>query len=297
MKYRFKRRVLYTLLLCLDSLFLLLPLNIGLLIGAFFGNFAYIVLGEYRRLSKKHLKDAFNGVLSDEEASKIAKSCFSNLGKGFAEILSLPKIKKNIDKLISIQGIENIDRAFKEGKGVIAVTGHIGNWEFLPMYFAQKGYSTNVIARPIYYEKYNEWIMFLRKSMGVNIIFRTDSPRKILRLLKNNELVGIVPDQDIDSIEGVFVDFFGEKAFTPSAPVKLAMVSGSPIVPIFIIRESNDKHTIYVEEPIRVESSGNRELDLLFFTQKWSNVLESYVRKFPDQWVWMHKRWKTRPSL
>jgi KDO2-lipid IV(A) lauroyltransferase len=155
------------------------------------------------------------------------------------------------------------------------------------------GYSSNVIARPIYYEKYEEWISSLRKGMGVNVIYRTDSPKKLLYRLKENELVGIMPDQDIDSVEGVFVDFFGKKAYTPSAPVKIAMASGTPIIPMFIVRNGR-RHTIFVEEPIRVQKSEDKEEDVLRYTQQWSDVVESYVRRYPEQWVWMHKRWKTQ---
>ena len=196
-----------------------------------------------------------------------------NLGMGLTEILSLPKIKKSLDRLIEIKGLETFDKALEEGKGVIAVTGHVGNWELLPMYFAYRGYSANVVARPIYYEKYNEWVMLLRRNMGVNVVFRNDSPKKILRLLKENKLVGIVADQDIDSIEGVFVDFFGNKAYTPSAPVKLAMASGAPIIPVFILRNKKG-HVIIVEEPIKVKEQEDKQKAVADYTQKWSDVLQ-----------------------
>jgi len=200
-----------------------------------------------------------------------------------------------LDELIDVEGIEKIDNVLKEGRGVVAITAHLGNWELLPMYFAYKGYSSNVVARPIYYEKYDEWVSFLRKSMGVNVIYRTESPKKLLKLLKNNELVGILPDQDVDSIEGIFVDFFGQKAYTPIAPVKLAIAADCPIVPMFITR-GDKKHIISVEDPIWIEKGQDRDKTVLLYTQKWSDIVESYVERYPGQWVWMHKRWKTRPG-
>jgi len=283
------------MLLFVDTLFLLIPYTFALKLGRYLGKLLYIILGRYRNLSKSHLKLAFAGSKSRKEISEIAEAVFINLSMGFSEILSLPKIRHRLDELIDVEGIEKIDNVLKEGRGVVAITAHLGNWELLPMYFAYKGYPSSIVARPIYYEKYDEWVSFLRKSMGVNVIYRTESPKKLLRLLKNNELVGIVPDQDVDSIEGVFVDFFGRKAYTPIAPVRLAMAAGCPIVPIFITR-GDKKHTISVEDPIWIEKGQDRDKAVLLYTQKWSDVVESYINRYPGQWVWMHKRWKTRPG-
>lgn len=287
--------MLYTLLLFLDSLFLLIPYSLALGMGRFLGILCYILLGRYRRLTKEHLRFAFAGEKSEKEISEITRSVFINLGMGFAEVLSLPKIKGRLDKIIDIRGLEKFNDVLKKGKGVVAITAHLGNWELIPMYFAYLGYPSNVVARRVYYEKYDEWTSFLRSSMGVNVIYRSDSPKKLLSLLKKNELVGIMPDQDIDSIEGIFVDFFGKKTYTPSAPVKLALAANAPILPIFIVR-NNRRHTIFVDEPIVVERGQDKESAVLKYTQKWSDVFESYIRKYPGQWVWMHRRWKTKPS-
>lgn len=296
MKYRFRRRLLYTLFLVSNSVFVLIPYNLALDVGIFFGWLGYILLGRYRRLAKEHLKFAFSNSKSEKDISKIARSVFINLGMGFAEIMSLPKIRRRLDSIIDAKGMDNVDRVLKEGKGAVVVSSHFGNWELLSPYFAYKGYPVNAVARPVYYEKYNEWVLFLRRSMGVNVILRTDSPKRLLALLKNNELVGMLPDQDIDSIEGVFVDFFGKKAYTPVAPVKLASAAGAPIIPIFIVRNKN-RHTIVVEEPIRIENVQDKEDAILLYTQKWPDLVESYIRMYPEQWVWIHRRWKTQPAL
>jgi len=295
MKYRFRRRLLYTLLLAVDYIFLLLPYRIALGVGKAIGTLISIILVKYRMLAKSHLRLAFGDSKSEKELSSIAQSVFVNLAINVAEIFCLPKIKDKFDDIIDIVGIEKFDNALKEGKGAIAITAHLGNWELIPMYFASKGYPSNVIARPIYYEKYDEWVSFLRNSMGVNVIYRTESPKKILKLLKKNELVGILPDQDVDSVDGIFVDFFGKSAYTPSAPAKIALATGSPIIPIFIIRGSK-KHTIYVEDPICVDKNLDKNDAVNTYTKQLSDVIESYIRKHPEQWVWMHKRWKTRPE-
>jgi KDO2-lipid IV(A) lauroyltransferase len=135
----------------------------------------------------------------------------------------------------------------------------------------------------------------LRKSKsGIKIVYRDDSPRKILEILRKNQLLGILADQDIDSVEGVFVNFFGKLAYTPVAPAKIAMASGAPLIPCFMIRKNN-KFEFIIEEPIFVEKKGDRDEIVKHYTQKLSQLLESYIRKYPDQWVWMHRRWKTQP--
>jgi Kdo2-lipid IVA lauroyltransferase/acyltransferase len=293
-KYRFRRRILYTLLVLTDKIFLFLPYNVAVVCGGLCGRAVYIILARYRKLTQKHLQIAFNGSMTRKQISLIARSVFANLGMGLAEVLSLPKIKKRIDRLIDIEGIEKIDKALSGDRGAIVLSAHFGNWELISMFFASKGYPSNVVARPIYYEKYNEWVSFLRSSMGVNVVYRTDSPKKLVKLLNERQLLGIVADQDIKSVEGVFVRFFGKKAYTPSAPVKLARLAKVPLIPMFIVR-CGLKHKIYVEDPIFIDDVSSKDW-VESYTQKWSDVIESYIRKYPEQWVWMHKRWKTRPE-
>ena len=293
MKYRFRRRLIYTLLLFIDKFFLLIPYDVSIRFSRFCSKIVYIALGKYRRLTKKHLRLAFGNTKTEKEISRIARKVFINLGLSLIEILSLPKIKDRLDLMIDVKDIKKIDDALAKGKGVVVISAHFGNWELISIIFALKGYPANIIARPIYYEKYNEWITFLRNSMGVNVIYRTGSPKEILRALHKNELVGITPDQDIDSIDGTFIDFFGMKTYTPIGPVKIAMAAGSPIVPMFIVRNGK-KHTIHIEDPIVIENIDNKSAAVKEYTQKWSDVIESYVRKYPEQWVWMHKRWKTK---
>jgi KDO2-lipid IV(A) lauroyltransferase len=117
----------------------------------------------------------------------------------------------------------------------------------------------------------------------------------MLRILKNNELLGILPDQDTDKVDGIFVDFLGQQAYTPTGPVSLALATGASIVPCFIVRKKS-KHYLYIEKPLELEVTGNKEADIRINTEKWSYIFEKYIREYPDQWVWMHKRWNTKNS-
>jgi len=296
MKFRFRRRILYILLLFINKVFFILPLDFALVIGRFGGVLAYLFLPRYPKITRENLKAAFEGEKSLSEINRIAIGVFQNLGMNAAEVLSTPKIKRHLDKKIYAEGFKNLNDALAKGKGAIIISPHLGNWELLPVYFVAKGYPSSIIVRRVYYEKYNEWVTFLRKSSGANIIFRDESPRKVLEALKNNQLLGVMPDQDIDSVGGVFVNFFNRPAYTPVAPVLLAMKMDCPILLCFIIRE-NARHRIVVEAPIKLMVSDNRQEDIVKNTQLWSDIVESYIRKYPEQWVWMHRRWKTRPSV
>jgi len=295
MKHRLRRKILYILLLLLDKIVLLVPFRLNIELGKFAGFLAYLFLPRYTGVAKENLKLAFKGEKTSAQINKITLDLFKNIGMNAAEVLNMPKIKKNLDKNIYGVGFEKIDAALANGKGIIMLSAHIGNWELLPLYFVAKGYTTNVIARRVYYQKYDKWVELLRESTGANIIFRDESPKKILRALHNNEVLGILPDQDIDSVESIFVNFFGRPAHTPTAPVQIAVKMSSPMLPCFIIRE-NHRHKIIVEDPIDLQITGNKAEDVIKNTQAWSSLLESYIRKYPEQWMWVHRRWKTRPK-
>ena len=121
-----------------------------------------------------------------------------------------------------------------------------------------------------------------------------ESPKKLLRVLKNGGMIGILADQDVDSVDGVFVKFFGHDAFTPVAPVKIALATGAKIVPAFVVRKSDNSYRFVAEKPMTLSSSGDKEADVKRYTQEWTDTLEKHIRKDPEQWVWVHKRWKTK---
>ena len=151
-----------------------------------------------------------------------------------------------------------------------------------------------IIARRIYIEQFNRLIVKMRKEKGNDVIYRDEYPKKILRRLNNNGYVGVLADQDVASVEGVFVDFFGKAAYTPIAPVNLAIKTGAALLPVFLIREG-DRFKYIAEKEIDLDITGNRDRDIVVNTARWNKVLERYIRKYPDHWVWMHRRWKTRP--
>jgi len=296
MKRKPSRYIIYYIGRALQVLILLLPIRLWLLSAGFFGNLCYYFLGRERRRTLEHLSAAMPE-LSEFKRRQIAKGVFRNIIRNFFEVVSFPKLRtRYLKNRIECVGFERIKEALKAGKGAITLTGHIGNWEFSPAPAMMAGMPGSIIVRRIYFEKYNAFISRIRSSLGVDIIYREESPKKILRVLKSGHLLGMLADQDIDSVDGVFVDFFGRPTYTPTAPVALSLSSGAPIIPVYLIREGLDRFRFFVERPIESDKSRPKDEEILRKTQQWSSILESYIRKYPDQWVWMHRRWKTQPA-
>lgn len=294
MKYKYRRYYLYYLGRVAAFLIFLLPVRISSAIAAFFGRCAFYLLSKYRNLTIENLGYAFGDEKTPGEIKKIAIKVFENLGRNAGELINFPKINsRNIDRLVSIEGRDIVDGSFAAGKGTMILTAHFGNWELVGLMFRIKGYPGVTIGRKIYFYKYDNWLNKLRRAQDVNVIYRDESPRKMLKVLKDNKILGIVADQDVDSVEGVFVNFFGKPAYTPAGPVVLAKATGASLIPTFIIREGS-RHRLVMEKPVELVDTGNKEADIITNTQRWSDVVESYIRRYPEQWVWMHRRWKTQ---
>jgi len=295
-KHRLRKELLYYAALAVLAGARLVPFPLLYYTGACLGWCSYYVLRRERRKTLANLELALGKEKPPGERRRIAREVFVNLGRNMVELAFYPRIDgDNIGAFVKMEGREIVDRELGKGKGVIIITGHIGNWELIPTYFCAVGYRGGVVARRAYYEKYNRLLERLRRSKGFRVFYRDKSPKEILKTLRNNELVGVLADQDVRKLPGVFVEFFGRSAYTPAGPVLIAMKSGAPLVPVRIVREGRG-HRIIVDEPIRLRDSGDRRADLVYNTELWSCRIEEYVRARPGQWVWMHRRWRTRPG-
>lgn len=281
------RRYYFYYLLRVGTFFLsVLPVRMMYPLGRFLGSIAFSLLEKHRNQTIENLRMAFP-LKSDKELRKIARGVFSNVVANFAELVHIPKLNKNnIDLWVKRHGTERIDAALLRGKGIIGMSAHFGNWEFMGPSMGIAGYEGVIIAKKINFYKYDEYIKKIRFSNGTETIDREESPKKILKVLRQNKILGMLADQDIDNIEGVFVDFFGKPAYTPTAPVKLAMISHAPIIPCYMVRNGR-RYDCFIEEPIYVEvkPGDDKEKAVKYYTQKWTSILEKYIRKYPDQWV------------
>ncbi|MBI3306408.1 MAG: lysophospholipid acyltransferase family protein [Candidatus Omnitrophica bacterium] len=292
--YRF---VLYLFARLLAWMVYVLPRPIALVCARGMGALAYRIIWRHRLKAVENLKCAYGSEKSKAEIRQIAKKVFENMTETAVEILQMSKFDLNkIRQIVDIgDAFEVYQKLLAEGKGLISITAHIGNWELLAGIFGLAGFSGGVLARRIYYAPYNEWIVNLRLAMKVPTIYRDESARKIFELLGRNQVVGLLPDQDIEGLRGEFVPFFGRPAYTPIAPVKIALATGAPIVPNFLIRQPGGKYKIVMGKVIRPMVHTTREEAVTQYTAEWMKAIEDIIRAYPDQWAWMHNRWKTQP--
>ncbi len=293
-KNKLKHLVIIIFFKFLNFFIYLLPLRIGLKVGKYLGRLFFYFLKRERNIALKNLDIAFGRTKPLKDKLTIIRELFENLGKNFVEVVSLSKFNKNnIDGYVKCKNLDIIKRFIQQGKGGIALSAHLGNWELLAHYFAIKGFSVNVIARRLRMELFERFLHRIRRRNKVNILHRDASIKDVIALLKNSEFVGIMPDQDMESVSGVFVDFFGKSAYTPNGPAILNRLTKTPLVPCFIVRKTFG-HEILIEEPIEMALTQDRDKDILENTQKYTKVIEKYIKEFPGQWVWFHERWKTQ---
>ncbi|MBI4358827.1 MAG: lysophospholipid acyltransferase family protein [Candidatus Omnitrophica bacterium] len=297
-KTRKHRFLLYLGLEVIRHIVLVLPRWLNLAIARALGFATFWVLPKERAKTVRHLKEAFGDEKTESELRKIGEKVFIHLTQSAIDVLCFPRLnRKRVERLVDLEGgTERLDRALARGNGVIALTGHIGNWELLASYFRFLGYPGRLVGRRIYYERFDQVLVSLRKSALVSTLYRDESPRQVLAELRANHVVGMSADQDIDSVEGVFVPFFGKWAWTPTGPAKIALASGAAIVPAFMLHDRN-RYRLFIEEPIWPVESVSKEKAIGMMTEAWSRVVESYIRRYPDQWVWMHRRWKTQADV
>ena len=280
----------------LRGLVFTLPLRSARSLGRAIGHLAFVVLRSQRTLTLDNLRYAFgDGVVTPRQLRRIARGVFVNLGENVMEWLKLPRLSvSDLKRLIVCEGSENLRQVLTKGQGAIVVSGHFGNWELMPMYVKSLGFEGGVLARRLRYPEYESFLMTMRNQKGIPTITR-GSLKDVAKLLRNNQVVGMMPDQDIDSLDGVFVEFFGHPTYTPVGPAALSLMTGAAILPCFIIRDGG-RFRFVIEPPLSAPKTSDRAAALKELTQAWSSVLESYIRRHPDHWVWMHRRWKTKPS-
>ena len=292
---RLRKDSAYILIMLVVKFFRILPRKTALTIGSILGRIApYFVPGE-RRLAEKHLTMALGNEKSNKEIRRLSKDIFRFLALNFVDMVRLNTMTADeIEKICVVHNIEYMQEAHNNGKGIIALSGHMGCWELMGSWLTTIGIKPYAIARKLYDPRLEKLLIDNRERGGMTVISRGGNTREILRAFKKGHLVGMLVDQDT-AIKGIFVDFFGRPAHTASAPAFLSLRYGVPIVPLFIYRDDNHNHHICVGESLRIEPTGDMEHDIELLTVAAAKVTEDFIREHPEQWVWFHRRWKTPP--
>jgi KDO2-lipid IV(A) lauroyltransferase len=226
-----------------------------------------------------------------EERARIADRVFRSIGRMIYAFARMPGIDaSNVHEWIRYEGLDNYLEAKRQGRGVLVATGHLGNWELSAYTHAIMTEPMNVVVRPLDHARLDAFVESRRQLTGNKIIGKFDAPRAILRALRANEAAGILIDQNTSLQEGVFVNFFGVPACTGSAFVRFAARTGAVVIPGFALwSEEEQRYVLRFYPPVSM--SGNVAEN----TQRLHSVLEGIIREYPDQWLWVHRRWKTRP--
>src|SRR5438105_1165020 len=297
MRRGIKRLTEYALALLLVKFFGMMPRSLA---NRFAGSLAWLgfhLAGRQRRVGFHNLRMALPE-LTEAERKRILKGCFRNLGRLLVEFTHFPGLNKtNISKLVIHDGLENYLEGLRRGRGVIFMTAHFGAWELSSFAHAVYGYPLKFVVRPIDNPRVEELISNYRTLSGNVPIGRRSAARDILKALRQNEAVGILFDQNTTRSEGVFAEFFGIPAATTPAIALFAQRAGAAVIPGFLIwDEKLGKHRLRLDPPVELINTGDLDQDVLENTKRFNRVLEEYVRKYPEQWLWIHRRWKTRPE-
>ena len=273
-----------------------LPLSVVRGIGEALGLLVYAVDAVHRRIALANLKIAFPKK-SAGECRIIARSMFQHFGRLLLELLKYSSLSEERQMaLVDWEGEERVRLALAQGKGVLFCTGHFGFWEQQALAHALKFEPMAVMARPLDNPKLHELLEAIRTSNGNEVVYRRGAVRRALRLLAEGKSVGILIDQHMTSADAIYVDFFGRPAATTSTLAALAIRTGAPVIPLFAFPAARGRYRMIYEHPVEPPPHDS-ENAVREFTQRCTDVLEMHVRRHPQLWLWMHRRWRDAPDV
>lgn len=275
----------------------LLPRSLALTAGRIIAAIVQRLVPRLSRHAEINLQLAMPEI-SASARSRIKSRVFANLGRLLGEVSQFPKLNpENISRVVVYEGLENFLAAQAAGRGILLLTGHIGAWELSVLAHSIYGHPMSFLARRVDNPLVERLAESYRSRFGNRSIDKRGSVREVLRTLKEGGVVGILADLNATREEGVFVDFFGLKACTTAGVAALALRTGAVVLPGYIIwDEQAHIHRLHFEPPLKTIDTGNQKADTIANTAQYARSLESIIRKYPDQWLWIHRRWRTRPE-
>jgi KDO2-lipid IV(A) lauroyltransferase len=286
---------LHGFILALMRLIGRIPRPVARRLGNLLGELGFRLDRRHRDIALNNLAFAMGAELSPRQRREMAKSVYRNLGQILFEVAwSLNASPAEVEGCIRIDGLEHYRAAFEKGRGVLVVTGHLGNWELLPIAAARARIPLHVVYRPLDFTPLNLFFEHLRARFGARLIPTSHAMLRIARALKKGGVVAILMDQSVDWYDGVWVDFFGRRTCTSKGMALIALKSRSPVVPVFLYREAA-AFRVVVGPEIPLTTSGDKIKDIESNTLSYSKAIEHGVRRHPEQWFWVHRRWKKRP--
>jgi Kdo2-lipid IVA lauroyltransferase/acyltransferase len=274
----------------------LLPRQVARAVGAAIGAIAFRVLGRLRRVGLRNLELAFPEMTAaDREATLRAE--YRNLGLLLAEFCKMPGYTApTASRFIRYEGLENYLAARDRGKGVLVLTGHLGAWELSSFYHSLMGMPMGMVIRRLDNSLVDALVNRIRCLHGNRVIHKDDFARGLIASMRAGETVGILMDTNMTPPQGVFVPFFGVLACTASGLARIAAKTGASVVPGFLLWEkAEQQYVLHFGKEVEVIRTGDPEQDAVANTASFTAAIERYIRQYPEQWLWLHRRWKTRP--
>jgi KDO2-lipid IV(A) lauroyltransferase len=264
-------------------------------VGARIGALGYRPLGIRRRVVERHIAAAFPG-LDDVEVTRIARQAYEHLGRASIEAAILPRLGRDavLDLFEGADEWGAVEQALANGRGLILVTGHLGNWELAGAYIAARGVPLDAIARRMANPLFDRYLNETRSKIGMAVVYDADAVRRTPRSLRENRAVAFLADQGVLGLASTFVPFFGRPAKTPRGPAVFALRLQVPVVFGVAVRQASGKYRL-VFEPIPVIDTGDRDRDVDAIVARYTAALERWVRRYPEQYFWHHRRWRRQP--
>ena len=277
------------------AVFASMPLRAALRIGASLAVCFSWCAGRLRHTGERNLEIAFPE-LSIGERRLLLRRTFGNLGRLLGVFSQFTKQPENLLEIIDRDGFEYLAAAKQAGRGIILFTGHVGAWELSSFALSLFGHPLSFLVRRIDNPKIEAMINRARAHLGNRTIDKRSAAREMMEILRAGETLGILVDLNTLDREGIFVDFFGRPASTTFMVAKLALRTGAAVLPVFAPWDKERGcFLLKVDPPLSIERTGNEDEDVRRLTQQYTRIVEDYVRRYPDQWLWIHRRWKTRP--
>ncbi|HEX4322438.1 MAG TPA: lysophospholipid acyltransferase family protein [Acidobacteriaceae bacterium] len=286
---------------CVARVLGLLLRGLARLLGAGVGRAVYLLLPRLRRTGMRNLAVAFPE-MPVKDRQQILKGTYRSLGWQLAEFCRMERYTRaNTAEWIRYEGLEHFEAAEALGKGVLILTGHLGAWELSSFYHSLMGHPMGMVIRRLDNRRLDEFVNRIRCRHGNRVNHKDDFARGLLVAMRRGESVGILMDTNMTPPQGVFVDFFGKAACTASGLARVALKTGAAVLPGFLVWEAAERggkgaYVLHFGERVEFEATGDAESDIVALTQKCTSVIEAWVRRYPEQWLWIHRRWKTRPD-
>ena len=269
-----------------------LPPAAGRAVGRRIGDLLWWLLPGRRRRALDNIRLSIGREMTPREIERLGRGSFQHVGMNLIEACRyFLRPTEVMLSQVHVEGVEHLQSAAARGRGVLVLTAHYGNWELLAAAHGLSGLPLSIVIRPLDHPVLDELAARFRRRSGAELILKRQAVREVLQALRRGRMVGILLDQNATRAEGVFVPFFGVAASTSKGLAVLALRTDAPVVPVFLRRTADGRHCMDVSPPLMPPSDG----DVLAYTATFNRVIEGAIRRAPEQWLWMHARWRTRP--